>query len=378
MLNRKFEEMSMLRNTVLAIMFVLVGLSGCSSIEERQRANGNYDYVDIEPNEPFKVPEDLDQPERKSDYVIPEVGAKAPKDQIGQKITVLSPSLVLPLVTGSHVEEGMKEATVWFDQIDDSQPLDTTIWNSLLSFLEQREIGVVNFDKEKQILITDWMIIDENADKGWFTWTSTERSIGRRFEFTLDMKPHGRSAQLKTKLKDYLETTGDEVIADIAAEKARRNEVEILNQVISHYELQVRKDDIRRIRQIRSGYAMELGFNSNGDAAYIVDGNYDVVWPRLLLVLRKLGFNVKDLDKSNGLLFVNYGGSDSSWWERWFSANKNALKLEKTAYRIQAKKQGPKTSITLLNNESVPFEVKKVTELFPEFARVMALDNLDI
>ncbi|MDC0602105.1 outer membrane protein assembly factor BamC, partial [Aliiglaciecola sp.] len=127
-----------------------------------------------------------------------------------------------------------------------------------------------------------------------------------------------------------------------------------------------------------SGYSMEMGFNADGDPAYVVSGDYDVVWPRLLLVLRKLGFNVKDLDKSNGLLFVNYGGSDSSWWEGWFNKDAKALDLDKTDYRIQVKKQGAKTSVTLLDNESTPFEVNKVTEIFPAFSEVMASDNLDI
>lgn len=368
----------MTRKAVLALSLLVGGISGCTTLEERQRANGGYDYVDINEGKQYQVPSDVDHPVIKNDYEIPDVGENAPKDLIGNKVTVVSPSLVLPLVTGSHVEEGIQEAVVWFDQVNDSQPLDTTIWNSLINFLEEREIGVVNFDREQQTLITDWMIIDEDEEGGWFNWTSTERSIGRRFEFQLELKPHGRSAKLNTKLKDYLETSGEDVIGDINSDQMRRNEVDILNQVISHYEKQVRLEDIKRIRQIRSGYAMEMGFNADGEPAYVVSGDYDVVWPRLLLVLRKLGFNVKDLDKSNGLLFVNYGGSESSWWESWFSKDEQALDLDKTDYRIQVKKQGAKTSVTLLDNESSPFEVNKVTEIFPTFSRVMASDNLDI
>ena len=56
---------------------------------------------------------------------------------------VRSPALVLPLVTGSHIEEGKSSATIWFDQVDDSQPLSQAIWNSLLSFLDEQGIGVI-------------------------------------------------------------------------------------------------------------------------------------------------------------------------------------------------------------------------------------------
>ncbi|TRY30177.1 outer membrane protein assembly factor BamC [Aliiglaciecola sp. M165] len=368
----------MTRMTILAVCLSIGTLSGCTTLEERQRANGGYDYVDAKQSERYQVPSDVDTPFIKSDFDIPDIGSEAPQDLIGDKITVVSPALVLPLVTGSHVEEGLKEATVWFDKIDDSQPLDTTIWNSLISFLEERNIGIVDFDPEKQTLVTDWMIIDEDEEGGWFNWTSTDRSIGRRFEFSLDLKPHGRTAKLRTELRDYLETVGDNVIADLNSEQERRNEVDILNQVISHYEKQVRIEDIKRIRQIRSGFEMEMGFNNKGEPAYVVDGDYDLVWPRLLLVLRKLGFNVKDLDKSNGLLFVNYGGEQSSWWEGWFTSSEEKLELDKTDYRIQVNKQSGKTAVTLLDNESNPFEANKVTEIFPTFARVMASDDLDI
>ncbi|GAB5380603.1 MAG: outer membrane protein assembly factor BamC [Aliiglaciecola sp.] len=378
MLKKDVKELSMTRMTILAVCLSIGTLSGCTTLEERQRANGGYDYVDAKQSERYQVPSDVDTPFIKSDFDIPDIGSEAPQDLIGDKITVVSPALVLPLVTGSHVEEGLKEATVWFDKIDDSQPLDTTIWNSLISFLEERNIGIVDFDPEKQTLVTDWMIIDEDEEGGWFNWTSTDRSIGRRFEFSLDLKPHGRTAKLRTELRDYLETVGDNVIADLNSEQERRNEVDILNQVISHYEKQVRIEDIKRIRQIRSGFEMEMGFNNKGEPAYVVDGDYDLVWPRLLLVLRKLGFNVKDLDKSNGLLFVNYGGEQSSWWEGWFTSSEEKLELDKTDYRIQVNKQSGKTAVTLLDNESNPFEANKVTEIFPTFARVMASDDLDI
>lgn len=368
----------MARLTVLAVCLLTVSLTACTTLEERQKANGNFDYVKATEQAPFNVPDELDKPAVSEDFTIPALGENAPKELIGEKLTVVSPVLVLPLVTGSHVEEGRKEATVWFDQIDDSQPLDVTIWNSLISFLEEREIGVVEFDRENQRLITDWMVIESDVDNSWYTWTKTERSVGRRFEFTLDVKPHGRTAALKTKLRDYLETVGDKVIADINIEQERREEVQILNQVIQHYETQVRLADIERIKQIRSGFPMELGTNRNDEPAYIVDGQYDLVWPRLLLVLRKLGFNVKDLDKSNGLLFVSYGSADTSWWDTLFGQDSEKLNLDKKDYRIKVSRVGTQTSITLQDNESVAFELNKMTELFPPFSKTMAANNLDI
>lgn len=368
----------MTRLPIILLGLGLVCLAGCTTLEERQRASGGYDYLEDPEVPAYRVPEGMDQPPVTRDYAIPDIGENAPADLVGDKLTIVSPALVLPLVTGSHVEEGLKEATIWFDKVDDSQPLDTTIWNSLINFLEEQGIGVTSFDKDAQTLVTDWMIIEEGEEEGWFNWTSTERSVGRRFEFTLDLKPHGRTASLKAEMKDYLETRGDDVIADLDAEAERRNEVDVLNQIISHYENQIRVADARRLQRIRSGLDMELGFDANGEPAYVVTGEYDVVWPRLLLVLRKLGFNVKDLDKSNGLLFVNYGGPDEGWWSRLWSDSKDELDLTHDDYRLQVNPMGGRTSIVLMNEESEPFNVSQITELFQPFASSMADENLDI
>ena len=369
----------MTRITAIVASIGLTCLSACTTVQERQSSNSNFDYVQEPEAKIYQVPDGLHKPVLTDDYTIPQVGPDAPAGLVGEKVTIMSPALVLPLVSGSHIEEGMKEATVWFDQIDDSQPLDTTIWNSLINYLEEQGIGVVNFDKEKQTLVTDWMIIETTEEDGsWYSWTTTERSVGRRFEFNLEVKPHGRTAALHATLKDYLETYGEEVIAELDAEQQRRNEVDVLNQVIGHYEHQIRVADARRLREIRRGLSMELGFDRNGDSAYMVDGEYDVVWPRLLLVLRKLGFNVKDLDKSTGLLFVTYGQAEESWWSGLFSSNDDELNLDKDDYRFQVNKAGNKTSITLMDEDSEPFEVTKVTELFDSFARVMAANDLDI
>ena len=352
-------------------------ITACSSVEERQIASGGFDYVTSTNSVTLTIPEDKDSPDYSKDFSLPELGAQAPSDFIGQKLSIHSPQLVLPLVTGSHVAEGTREAVVRFDQVDDSQPLDTTIWNSLLSYLEEQGIGVVSFDKGAQKLVSDWMIIESTDDSAWYSWTKTERSVGQRFEFELDMKPHGRSAELNVELKDYLETINEEVIADLDEASTRQQEIEILNSVISHYAKQIRIADARRLRKIQQGLGMELTANSAGEPAFKVDAEYDIAWTRLLLVLRKLGFNVKDLDKSNGLLFVNYTGIDSGWWDGIWG-NSDELPLDKAEYRLLVEGAGENTFVTLQDNESKVLDKELLTKIYQPMAEVMKTDNLDI
>lgn len=368
-----------MKNTLaLASSLAVLVLAGCASQIEKKTASGSYTYTKSEEHAALKVPSDVDKPEFSEDYAIPPVGEGADSSLIGRKIYVQSPALVLPLVTGSHVEDGNRSATVLFDQVDDSQPLNKAIWNSLLSFLDEQGIGVDSFDPEAGRLVTDWMVLKEEdeEDASWYEFSGATKEIGRRFEFTLEMKPHGRSAALHANLKDYMASKGKDVTADINELDERREEVNILNRVINHYEYQIQLEDSRRIAEIRQGFGTEMGFDKDGDPAFVVDTKYDIAWPRLLLVLRKLGFDVKDLDKSTGLLFVTYRGAEGSWWNNLFSGDDDLL--EEDDYRLKIGNLGDKTSVTFMNNESEPFNAKEVSDLYGPFAKVMSEDNLDI
>lgn len=366
-------------NRLFLSLSVMTGLllSACSSYQQRITASGSYDYLQEPQAAHLVVPDGLDSPNFNRAYELPPLGENAPTHTVGQALHIMSPALVLPVVSGSHLEEGSKQAMIFFDQIDDSQPLDTSIWNSLLSYLEQQGIGVFSFDKAQQRLVTDWLLIEEEVDSSWYSWTSTERQIGKRFEFKLKVKPHGRSASLQVTLVDYMESIGDKMVATLDQPQQRRDEIDILNKVIDHYAYQIKLADSKRIRLIRQGLASKLGFDPDGHPAFVVDADYDVVWPRLLLVLRSLGFNVKDLDKSNGLLFVKYAGSEQSWWSSLWGDDEE-LQLAKEEYRMQVSAVGKTATITMMDNDNQPFTAAKISDLFDTFAKVMAEDDLDI
>jgi len=380
----KFQSIGLItanvkKSTLMKVAVITATLlTACSSLEEREIASGSFDYIKEQPGQKIKIPEDVDKPKFDDAYKLPDLGEDAPLTAMGKKLSVLSPSLVLPVVAGSHIEEGSKNATVWFDQVDDSLPLDTAIWNSLIRFLETEGIGIEMFDKDKQRLVTDWMVMDESQNNKWYSWSKSERTVGQRFEFTLNKKPHGRSAALSVELVEYKEKLDPQSNEILKAKDKRRNEVDVLNMVVKNYEFETQVANVKRYRQIREGLPMELGFDSDGESAFVVDADYDITWPRLLLVLRKLGFDVKDYDKSNGLLFVKYNGSEDGWWSNIWSSDKNEFDLATEEYRIKVAAVGKKTSVTLLDDESKPFPAKKLTGLFPTFEKTMSADDLDI
>jgi outer membrane protein assembly factor BamC len=358
---------------LLSLCAVLV-LSACSNSQTRRQASGNFEYLDVKQAEMLKVPEELTAPPISNRYALPEV--RSPHDILGPEVLVHSPRLVLPLVSGSHVEEGSEKATVLFDQIDDSKALDATIWDTVLTFLEVREIGVESFDRENNILITDWVVTRDNSDESWYDFSDTVIEQARKFKMTVEMEPHGRTGKLNVEKVGFVDENGESQLANASPFELRENEVNFLNYIIQEYDFGLRLAQTQRIAMIREGFNSELGFNPDGDPAFVVDAIYENTWPRLLLVLRKMGFDVIDLDQSSGLMFVKYNGESGSWWDGLFADER--IDLEKVNYRLLVESVGDKTAITFKDSDNNAFEVKKVTDLFTVFSDYMAEENLDI
>ena len=363
------------RQVVLSLAIGLA-LAGCSSMESRRTANGDFEYTKVKQRDALQVPAGLDKPEFSNEYAIPEIGKDAPRQLVGEKLDISSPHLVLATVSGSHVEEGSRDAMVMFDKVDDSKPLDTQVWDNLLSYLEEQNIGVMSFDKDQQVLVTDWLVYQEQSSS-WLSTSSVDRKVAQQFEFRLEMKPHGRSAVLTAHLRDYQETLNEQINATIEDIDTRRAEVDMLNKVLAHYENQLLIANAERAAKIREGLQSELGFDAKGQAAVLVEGDFQVTWPRLLLVLKKLGFNVTDLDQSSGLIYADFQGKERSWWDSLFGSDKG-LKLEQKEYHLQVGDLGRQTSITFLNKDNQVFDAQALKDLYSPFSAVMAEDNLDL
>jgi len=187
---------------------------------------------------------------------------------------------------------------------------------------------------------------------------------------------HGRTASLNVEKVAFIDENGVSQLENISPFELRENEVTFLNLIIKEYDFGIRLAQNQRLEMIRDGFNSELGFNPDGEPAFIVDAIYGNTWPRLLLVLRKMGFDVTDLDQSSGLIFVQYNGPSESWWDGFFSDDE--LQLEKTNYRLLVQSLGEKTAVTFKNNDNNAFEADKATDLFSVFSEYMAEENLDI
>jgi outer membrane protein assembly factor BamC len=362
---------------VVGLSLVAFAIAGCAGKAEREVASGSFKYLEASQHKTMDVPEDLDTPNYSQRYELPEVGESAPTTLKGKNLKVVPPSLILPLVSGSHVEEGSEDAKVLFDQINDNEPLQKTVWDTVLTYLEKNNVGVEQFDKENNILITDWVTELRETESSWYDFTDNYEAVQKKFKFTMLIAPHGRTASLKNELVDYKGVNGTPSMENIDLISKRTEEATFLNSIISEYDFGIRLANTQRIAKIRQGFNTDMGFDSDGNSAFMVDAVFENTWPRLLLVLRKMGFDVKDLDQSTGLLFVQYNGAEQSWWSGLFGSE-DELDIEKSEYRLKLEGLGDKTAVTFMDNESKPFSAKQVTNIFAPFKNYMGNEDLDI
>jgi outer membrane protein assembly factor BamC len=367
-----------MKNNVLIVISAALVVSACSSPGARERTSGDYKYMEAKQKDvALKVPDELDSPVRSNQYQLPSLESTAgSKTVMGDKHKISSPRLDLPLVTGSHVEEGIEGAKVMFDQIDDNRSLDKTIWDKVLAYLEQNKIGVESFDRENNILITDWVVSVTELDSSWYDFSNETVQEAKKFKLSLEMAPHGRVASLTNEIVDYIDEAGNSALSAMDPITQRNNEVDFLNYIIEEYDIGVRIARSERIAKIRDGFDSALGFDADGDSAILIDATYNDAWPRLLLVLRKMGFDVVDLDQSSGIMFVKYNGSDDGFWSGFFK--EESLPLKEDNYRLFVKPIGAKTGVTFKSSENESFDPKQVSDIFPIFKEYMASDNLDI
>lgn len=362
---------------VITICAALV-VSACSSPGSRERTSGDYKYMKIQQKSAdLKIPPELEAPVRSNRFDLPILmSTNTGKRLMGENVRISSPRLVLPLVAGSHVEEGNDGATVMFDQVDDNRSLDQTIWDKVLAYLDENNIAVDTFDRQNNTLLTDWVISVTEVDTSWYDFSDQYIEQAKKFKLSLNVAPHGRTAALTNEIVDYIDENGNSAIASMDPITQRTNEVNFLNFIIEEYDFGVRLAMSERIAKIRDGFISELGFNADGDSAMMVTAEYNDAWPRLLLVLRKMGFDVIDLDQSSGIMFVVYSGGDDGFWSGLFADEKLALK--KGNYRIYVQRAGERTSVTFKDNDNVTFDAKQISDIFPVFQEYMASDNLDI
>ncbi len=351
-------------------LVLILAVSACSTPIERRQANGSDDYIRVKSEPELIIPEGLHEPEYNDEFKIPAI-AKNAKDIIGNDLDIRPPLQVLPTAEGTHVEDAGTGIKIVIESIDNATNLKQEITNSLKDFLKSKDIKILKETKDPLTIQTDWIETKEVLDSSVFG-TDKVYMLSQRYEFDINIKPHGRTGDITVKLLEHHEDyNGTEQKMMLTGDDEYRYAVDMLNSAIS-YLSKAREQSIRAERLARSAGISTKFIAAPADSQHwVAKAGYQKVWERLRIVLPEVGFEIVDVDTDKGLYFADFKQETGFWSSLW--GDSKELKLKNGSYRIEVKEGAlPDTAdIKILTVDEQPLDAEAMTSVSHVFVKLM-------
>lgn len=350
-------------------------LAACSALlaacaGKPNKADGDFKYTQAELKEPIKVPQNLSSAQVKQDYFINhQSNLEGP---VGEQVSIFPPRLIAPIVTASHIDENDPRSTVWFEQTEQIDDLNQAIWNAINGYLDKNDIDVLSYDKNAQVLLTDWVEVERET--GWGLWTDSHLVERQKYRFDVKMKPHGRSGQVNVELLEREPVKADDPLYQVYNDQAV--ETEMVNSIIGHFEYRLRLDAENRRTEYVKGFTTERGQAPNGDDAFILNVPYEHAWVRMIDALDHYEMLITDLNKIQGRIYARVKSDNTGFWASLMGNNEQLLGLKKGSYVIEIIRAGEQTAVVFNDITLDPLSDKQLDTVYQKLSERFA-ENLD-
>ena len=337
-----------------------LSLAACSNVETRKQALGDFDYLNIEPTKPITVPENLNAPTERELYKVPDV--ENDDGPLGKRVDVRAPALVLPLASGSRIDEFDKSAAIWFDKVDDDRDLREQVIQAIRNYLKDENVELLVDDPANNTWQSDWFHIEEES--GYLFWKSVDLSESWQFKFTLVTKPHGRSVGLNVELVKYMYTDEQRATKKIDPIEEQRVEVAMVNSITSQldyqYRLNSKEDRIARANM----QIVTLVENEQGDTVLNIDYPIDELWSYLPGFFDKYNFKVTDLNEDKYIYHTEFTYVEASLWETIWGDDAPVIDIESGVYRFKLVEVGKQTQLIISDDQKTPLSKELLEKNF--------------
>ncbi|WP_448555563.1 outer membrane protein assembly factor BamC [Thalassotalea montiporae] len=356
----------------LLLSVLALSVSACSSVRHNQ-ASGDFEYATGEEATPLVVPQSLDKPAAKNDFEVASV--KNTQGPVGQAVDVRAPSLVLPIAASSRVVPENDDAIIWFDKVLEDKDLAEFIELAVKDTLLESSVELNSLADKPLSFESDWFHSEEES--GWI-FKQVDASESMRFRFDLTTKPHGRSVSLQVSMIDYMKTdqSGSTKTPNIIDK--HRAEMALLNEVTAtvdyKYRLQQRENRLMRANQ----KLVTVGENPQGEAAYVVEMETDLLWSNLPIFFERYGFDIADLNESKKIYFVDFTKPDISLWDRIWGDDVPVIELGNASYQFHLKPlaESQSTALTIYNSEQQALTKEVLEQIFPVMEPALSFRDL--
>ncbi len=337
-----------------------LAVTGCGNINNKS-AMGGFEYAKEKEAKNLSIPEGLNKPKENAKFFISDdINHQGP---IGQNVDVRAPSLVLPVASASRVVQGTTTSKIWFDQVIEEIDLKDFLIEALREQLVSDDVELNPIGQNDMTFESDWY--HKEKISGYWLLESVESTESKRYSYSFEAKPHGRSVALSVKLIDYMRTDEKGASKTIDLIDKQRAEMAMLNEIVAQvdfkYRLKQRENRLMRANQ----KFVTLGENAVAEPAYIAEIELEMLWSNMPLFFADYGFEITDLNESKKIYFVDFVKPDNSLWAVIWGDDLPVIDVDEAQYQfVLADKEG-KTSVTIYDGEGNVLPVETLERIFP-------------
>ena len=337
-----------MNRSIISLSLMLVAINGCTNVNKKS-ALGDFDYANNKEQADLIIPENLDKPKYKKDFLISsDINHNGP---IGKAVDVRAPSLALPIAAATRVENKDGKTQIWFDKVIEEKDVQAIVYQAIVDYLESQNASLASIDQQNLRYQSDWLLNEK--EQGWI-FTSNVKVAQKKFGYQLETKPHGRSVGLMVELLDYQTFTEEgeqSKTEEIDLIDKERFEMAMLNEIIGQVDFQYRQQRKDNALLAAKQNLVSIGKSNAGKPAYIVEMSHDLVWSNMPILFSKYGFEVDDLNESTKVYYVTYNKPEQSIWDSIWGDEIVELPLEDGQYQFTVAPSGDNTSVTISDTQ---------------------------
>lgn len=352
---------------VAVSLLTLTAVAACGTTN-RGQAEGSFAYVDSQLIQPLDPAEGLQLPTPHRQYQIPPVAADSAA--VGSDVEIYAPVQVRPIAAGARIEDATTETRAYFDDVEEIADLSGTVWTALVNTTERKQIPVAE-QQQEQLLVTDWYTerteVEAKDSPFWAFWRDDVDVIEtkKKFRVTQETAAHGRTTSLLVELEGFERFRNGSELQESSPLAQRNAEAQFMNEVMaSLYYIQ---DEIYS-QIINEGLQAELGFDQEGNPAFLLPTDFELAWTLTADTFEALGFTVDDLNKTNGRYYLDYtaGGGVLSSLAFWREKKAVDVGLEDGEYEVSLIENDGRVALTIKHDEEMldPARMSAFFELF--------------
>lgn len=246
------------------------------------------------------VPAKYADPTKSTEFHLAEGSATAKRET-----SLTSPSSILEIFPGSWVNK------------DDPHPYKVIIEKSeeiddLAAFiaLSIKELVKGRGYTSTQTGNTYNIVAKKSVETGFWLWSSETEAEEFTFNINVDVKPHGRTAEISVDPIDYKKLDEANAPKFSAATRTQQLAVEMVNQVSIEMNFQNRLANQRN----NASQQVTLTFGQNSAEEYVITSQYEIkqVFKEFDDVIEALGFDIEEEDDKLFSYTVEYDKDDAS------------------------------------------------------------------